>query len=86
MEFKYVMNVKHESLQEFEADHCLHWALSLSTESLVSLLFLLLRVIMWEKSQIPWWKNIVSVLRKPGKICLYGQVSSPSRFFSLPAK
>lgn len=46
MEFKYVMNVKHESLKEFEADHCLHWALSLSTESFVSLLFLLLRVIM----------------------------------------
>lgn len=42
------MNVKHEALKGFEADHCLHWALPVSSESLVSLLSLLLRVIMWE--------------------------------------
>lgn len=48
MEFKCIMNVKHEALKEFEADHCIHWALPISTKSLVSLLSLLIRVIMWE--------------------------------------
>lgn len=42
------MNVKHKTLKEFEADHCMHWALPVSIQSLVSLLSLLLRVIMWE--------------------------------------
>lgn len=48
MESEYIMNVNHEALEKFEAYHCLHWALPISTESLVLLLSLLLRVIMWE--------------------------------------
>lgn len=48
MGFKYFMNEKHEALGEFEAYYYLHWALPISTESLVPLLPVLLRVIMWE--------------------------------------
>lgn len=60
------MDVKREALEEFETYHCLHWALLISTESLVLLFSLLLRVILWgKKSQILWWENFVSVVRKP---------------------
>lgn len=67
------MDVKREALEEFETYHCLHWALLISTESLVLLFSLLLRVILWgKKSQILWWENFVSVVRKPGQVCLNG--------------
>lgn len=33
---------------------------------------------MREKSQILWWENFVSVVRKLGQVCLNGQVHSSS--------
>lgn len=63
------MDVKREALEEFETYHCLHWALLISTESLVLLFSLLLRVILWGK-------KISDTM--VGEFCLCGQKTRSS--------
>lgn len=61
MESKHIMDIKREALEEFEAYHCLHWALLISTESLVLFFSLLLRVIMWQKNLRYYGGRILSL-------------------------